>query len=335
MLEYMEITRRFSSNHITISYGIITKLTILNAIVTIAAFFPFTLFLGTILFFITIHGKMELTIIKCIGISACQLASCLLFSTVLMGAVYLTILDGLSVISVNKIKLIESNITKQKQLEEEMTVTNQGIWFRDALKTKSYIVYAKSFIELQKKLLNVKFFEFDNQNNLLKSIYSDTAEISENLWKLTNAKIIDITGIEKTKSVVEVPTTLSFKNINKMTMNPKSISFWSISKYVKVLDEVGLSSIKYKISWFARLSSIFQMIAFVLLTTVFCVNYNSRNTSRYTMKMATLLVMAFPIHFTNNVLVAFGENGSIPIWIAAFCIPSFITIACSFNLLTK
>jgi lipopolysaccharide export system permease protein len=336
MLEYMEIIRRFTSHHTTaIPYEAILELTLLNSIVTIASFFPFTAFLGTILFFTTTHGRMELTVMKCVGISVRQLIRYLLCSTFLVGTIYITILDKISAFSMNKINLIESKITKKTQIEEKMTITNKGVWFKDAWQTKSYIIYAKSFLNSQEKLLNVRFFEFDDQNDFNGSIYSDYAEISDNSWKLANAKIINVNGAEKMITLFKIPTNLSFKNINKMTTNPKSISFWSMTKYMDMLEKVGLSIIKHKINWFARLSSLFQIIALTLLASIFCVNYDARNTRRYALKIAILIAIAFPIHFVNNIMIALGENGRVSIWIAAFSVPALTTLITYLHVLKK
>jgi LPS export ABC transporter permease LptG len=335
MLEYMEIVRRFASHHIMVPYEAILELTVMNSVVTIAAFFPFTAFLGTILFFITVHGRMELMVIKCVGISVCQLVRCLLCSALLMGGVYITILDKISTFSVNKINLIESKVTKKTQIEEKIAVTNKGVWFRDIWQAKSYIIYAKSFLNSQKKLLNVRFFEFDRQNDFRGSIYSDSAEISGNSWQLANAKIIDTNGSESVVPIFRIPTNLSFKNIDKMTTNPKSISFWSMAKYMDMLEKVGLSSIKHKINWFARLSSLLQIVALILLASIFCMNYDTRNTKRYAIKTAILIAIALPIHFTNNIMIALGESGKISIWVAAFSAPTLTIVIAYLNLLRK
>jgi LPS export ABC transporter permease LptG len=326
MLEYMEIVRRFSSHHIAVPYSAIIELTVLNAIATVSSFFPFALFLGSILFFITIHGKMELTAIKCVGVSVSQISKCLLMATFLVGTVYITIFDGIASFSVQRIKLIESKLTKKDQIDEKMTVTNKGAWFRDVYLDKSYIVYAKSFLNKQNKLLNVRFFEFDEKTGFQASIYSDSATVSNHTWKLRNAKVIGIDGTEKVVPVLVRKTNLSFNNIDKMTTNPKSISFWSMAKYIAMLEKVGLSSIKYKINWFSRISALIQMVALVLVAIVFCINYHVGSAGWYATKLGILLMFTFPMHLMNNILMALGETGSIPIWLSAFVIP--ITTIC-------
>jgi lipopolysaccharide export LptBFGC system permease protein LptF len=94
-----------------------------------------------------------------------------------------------------------------------------------------------------------------------------------------------------------------------------------------MLNKTGLSSIKHKIYWLSKISSIVQMFTLIMLATVFCINYNSRNIKRYVEKIALLLGMAFPMHFFDNVLIAFGENGIIPTDFSMFVIPIFTVIA--------
>lgn len=328
MLESMEIVRRFANNQSIVSYKTIIELTVLNSIITVSSFFPFTAFLGTILFFTNMHSKLELTVIKVCGVSIKEIVKCLLFSVSLIGTVYITVFDGLSVYSINRIKSVESKLTKfNSKTDDGITVTNQGIWFKDASESKSFVIYAKSFYK--NSLLNVRFFEFNKNDDFVSSFYAESAYIEDKSWKLDNVKIIGVDGVETKQSKVIIPTLLSFGGISQMTTNPKGISFWSLSKYISTLEKVGLSSTKYRVHWYLKLSSIFQMMALVMLVSVFCMNYNPRNTKKYALRIAVLLTIAFPIHFTNNILIAFGENGDIPIFVAVFSV-SFITIISSY-----
>ena len=334
MLESMEIVRRFSLSHITISYKIILELTILHSVATVSSFFPFTAFLATLLFYTSMNAKLEFTAIKVIGISAMQILSCLLIVVSLIGIFYITVIDSFSAFSVDKIKRIESRIGN-KNLNEDITITNSGIWFKDKSKKKSYIIYAKAFSEDSHSLSNIRFFEFDENQIFKSSTYAKAATIENGVWNVKNAKTIDVHGEEKNISNFKIPTVLSFSGIDKMTTNPKSISFWSMSKYVSMLEKVGLSSTRYKVQWFFQLSSILQMIALVMLASIFCAHYNSRNTRKYAIKIAAVLTLAFPIHFMNNILMALGSTGAIPIFVAAFIMPISTIVVCYFNLVRK
>ncbi|MDR0744830.1 MAG: LptF/LptG family permease, partial [Holosporales bacterium] len=313
MIEYMELVRKFSIGHIGISHKTILELTIFHSISTISSFFPFTAFAGTVLFFSVMHAKLEITVTKVLGLSVWDIAKSLICGGLIIGIIYLTIFDSISVFSVNRIEKIETKI-KNKNLPDNITVTNKGVWFRDIFKDSSYVIYARSFVAEFNSLSNVRFFKFDINNHFQESIYSEKAYIKDKNWNLFHAKVIDLSGNKKEVTNLFLPTTLSLAKINKMTTNPKSISIWSISKYISMIDKVGLSSIKYKVYLFYQISSIYQMIALTLLATVFGIGYNIRNSRRYIVKVVIALSISFPLHFSNNILIALGENGNIPIW---------------------
>ncbi|MBR1479600.1 MAG: LptF/LptG family permease [Alphaproteobacteria bacterium] len=322
ILETMEVVRRYFANGVDVSFLQIFKLTVLRATVTVYSFFSFLSLLASIVFFTMMHNKLELTVIKVVGVSTQGLLKSLFVATALVSGLYITVLDGLSAMSSNKVKILD---TQLKQSAEDagssLTITNSGVWMRDVFDKTAYIVSAETFKRHEAELSNVRIFEIAENGELQRSIHATTAHISAGFWKLQNCSIVTTDGAKSECETLELPTKLSFSNINKMIANPNSVSFWSISKYVAMLDKVGLSSMKYKIHWFSRLSSIVQMFAFLVLATAFCVNYNARNTRKYMLRVAFLLVLAFPIHFFNNVMTAFGESGILPFAVAPFVIP--------------
>ncbi|MDR3030987.1 MAG: LptF/LptG family permease [Holosporales bacterium] len=333
MLEYLELVRKFAAGGGT-SHKIILELMAFNSISTISSFFPFIAFVGTILFFSIMHAKLEITVIKVLGVSIWNIVKSLSLGGLIIGFAYLTIFDSVLIFSVNRIKTINSRINNGIS-SCNVTIINRGVWFRDIYADSSYIVHAKSFLANSDALLNVRFFQFNINSNFQKSIYSDIAFIKNRNWNLKDAKIIDLSGNEKRVNNLLIPTTLSLKEINKIIASPKSISVWNMSKYISIIDKVGLSSTKYKVHLFYQISSIFQTIALILLASVFCTNYNIRNPRRYNFKAAIALSISFPIYFLNNILIALGETGDIPIIVAVILTPVLITIICSWLLSKK
>lgn len=269
------------------------------------------------------HSKLELTVIKVVGISTQNIFKSLFVAVSILGVLYISVFDGFSAFSINEIKKTDIKLKQETRgIDKNLTITNSGVWFRDVFESSFYIVSAKTFDSKKLSLFNVRIFEFGKNNELVRSIHTPNAVISKGYWNLGESSIVTSAGLETQESNLKLPTRLSFSNINKMVANPNSVSFWSVGKYISMLDKVGLSSIKYRIHWFSRLSSILQMFAFVMLATAFCINYNSRNTRSYIIKVAILISLAFPIHFFNNVMIAFGESEIIPIAFSAFFIPA-------------
>ncbi|MDR0695432.1 MAG: LptF/LptG family permease [Holosporales bacterium] len=327
ILEIMEVIRKYFSNSINISHLVITELAVRHTVVSTFSFFPTVILLSTIMFFIIMHGKLELTVMKVSGITSLGIIRSLLAIVALLGVFYISVLDEFSASSVKKIAYLEMRLKQNSRgTDKSMTLTNKGIWFRDSYEGKSYIIYAKLFDLKVSALRNIGVFQFSKNHELQSTTYARTASIYGGKWHFLEARKIDMDGNKSFAPIEEIPTNLTLSDIQQMVANPNSISFWSIKKYASMLESVGLSSIKHVVTWFVRLSSILQMFAFVLLTTAFCQNYNPRNNKRYSLKIAVLIAASFPIYFFNNILIAYGESEQIPISIAAFVVPCLIAL---------
>ena len=320
----MEVVRRYFSAGYDPSLYQIVKLTFCRSVVNVCSFFSFTVLLATIVFYSVMHNKLEMTIIKGAGISPFRILKSLFIAVSFLGLLYITVFDGLSVYSYRNAKDTNSELKNGDLINKKLTITNKGIWLRDTFQDRAYIISARGFNRKNSSLFNVRIFEFGVDNDLIRSVHADKVTISEGNWNLSNCKVVTSSGAEMIQESFKFPTKLSYSNINRMVKSPDSVSFWSITKYISMLDKVGLSSMSYKIHWYSRLSTIFQMFAFVVIGTAFCINQNSRNRKSYATKVALLMSFAFPVHFITNVVKAYGESGAIPLPVAAFIVPTII-----------
>lgn len=326
LLEIMEVVRRIPHGHSCFG-GLIIELVVLKGITTISSFFSFTVFVSVVLFYIFINNRLELTAIRGFGLSPFQILKCLIFSTALLGAFYMGIIDGVSALSVEHVKKLERQVFHDEQKENsKITVTNTGLWFKDKNENNSYIIYAESFDKHSEAFLKVRFFKFDSSLNFLESIHAQKATINSRAWRIRNALIVDTNGVEKQQNDLTIRTKLSLRGVNKMTADPKSISIWNLAKYAKMLENVGLSTLRYRIQWCIQISNILQMISLVMLASLFCISYNHRNPKKYTIKVIGVTMMAFPIHFLNNILIALGTNETIPVFASTFALPCLFTV---------
>jgi lipopolysaccharide export system permease protein len=263
---------------------------------------------------------------KIMGTTTLDILKALLIGASLLGMLYITVLDLFAAHSTNMITLLNSRITaKFRKPSSDLVVTNRGVWLRDTYDHKSYIINTSSFDASTGKFSHVRLFEFNKENELVQSIYSRSAGIADGQWVLDKTMIATADGTEKALDQMKIPTTISVSKMGKMATNPAGISFWSMGRYIDMLEHAGLSGARYRINWFMRLSSILQMVAFIVLATAACTNYNARDSKRYSVKVASLLAAAFPIYFLNNVIVALSAHGRMQDQIAT-CIMPLLTM---------
>lgn len=327
ILEFMEIVRKYIPAGVTIATPTMIKLIVYRSFITVSSFFSFIVLIGGIMFFSVMHNKLELTVMKAVGVSTKNIFTALLSGVAILAMLYITILDTISTHAIKTTKDIDAQLKQQiRPIDKSLTLTNSGIWFKDTNQNNSYIISIKSFDKQNSYAYNIRIFEFDTKNILKRSIHSQMAIIKQGKWSLSNCRIFDINGKEQYQKIMNLPVNLSFSKITKMVMLPESVSFWSIGKYSNMLDKVGLSALKYKVHWYSKLSSIAQMFSFLVLVIAFCINYNSRDPKTYALKIAILLIFTFPIYFFSNILIAFGETGAMPLWLASFIIPALILL---------
>jgi len=325
LLELMDAVRQYFSAGYSPSVIQIIKITLCRATVTIGTFFSFLALFATIVFYTTMHNRLELNLIKGSGVSPYKILRMLFIAVSVLSISYILVFDTLSVYSY---RAQDIKISRQQSTGgENLNVTSKGVWFRDMCDNKSYIIYAKHFDRVVTSLKGIRFFEFDGEGNFINTILAHSALIRNNTWQMKHCKIITHDGDSITKDIHTLPTKLSYKTINKLIADPHSISFWKIKKFANLLEKVGLSSKRYQMHWFSRISTVLQMFAFVAIASAFLMRYNHRNRKPYFQKTAVLIAFAFPLHFLNNIIIAYGENGSMPLSISTFLIPIAILIS--------
>ncbi|MBQ8651399.1 MAG: LptF/LptG family permease [Alphaproteobacteria bacterium] len=333
LIEIMELSRRMSVSQIHFPIRSIVLLTVMKTIATISHFFPFVVFLGSIIFFTRMHSKLELTVIKVSGVSLWQKVKTILAAICIIGVFYITVFDKISSYSVSHIGYIQATL-KGEIASEKIQITSRGAWLKDSSQNERLIIYGRLFDSQTTTLNHVKIFRFDKENSFKDVIYAHTATITNKYWILSKATITKVDGTQEFAKSIKLHSNLNFSRINKMVSDPAGIPFWRIHRYISTLKNVGLSTSKYELHFFMKIASIVQMFALSMLAMAFCINYNSRNTRWYAIKVAVLILSAFPLNFATNVLAAYGENGTLNMLFAAFVIPIF-TVCSAFILLRR
>ena len=107
-----------------------------------------------------------------------------------MGIFFITSINPITSVLVKKYETIKGNYERDK--EYLAAITENGIWIKEKNLEKNNIIRS-SHLE-NESLLNVTIYEFDKDNNFIKRIQADRADIGSLKWSLSNAKIIDPDG---------------------------------------------------------------------------------------------------------------------------------------------
>ena len=75
------------------------------------------------------------------------------------------------------------------------TVSPTGLWLKEVTENKEYVINSSHYSPNERKLLNVKIFEFDNNDNFLRRIDSNTVLMFKDKWDLYDVKVVELNKI--------------------------------------------------------------------------------------------------------------------------------------------
>jgi lipopolysaccharide export system permease protein len=133
---------------------------------------------------------------------------------------------------------------------------------------------------------------------------------------------------EKTASAtpdgMAIPTNLTRDSIRDSFGTPSAISFWDLPDYIKGLEHAGFSARSHKVWLQMELAQPLLLAAMVLIAAGFTMRH-ARMAKTGSLVLAALLC-GFAVFFLRNFGQILGENGQLPVVLAAWSTPIAATL---------
>jgi len=288
-------------------------------------FFPFVILISGIWFFLGIKKNDELTAINVSGISNISIIVIPCFLSIILGIFFITALNPITSVMIKKYETIKGSFEKDQ--EYLAAITENGIWIKEKNLEKNNIIRAAKLEG--ENLVDVSIYEFDKNNKFIKRIEAKTANISSLKWSLNNARIITSGG----ESILSESTNILYvsmydiKKIKSLYSNLDTISFWSISKEIKLLEERGYSSREMKVKLHKSIAFPFFLLSMSLLSSVFTLGtkFSESNWSY----VFYAIISSILIFFFNDFSAALGKTERLPLEVSVW-MPILIIFIFSF-----
>ena len=276
--------------------------------------FPFIIFLSGIWFFIKMKKTYEITAINISGLSNFSIILIPGILSIVLGIFFITSINPITSVLVKKYESIKGSYERDK--DYLAAITNNGIWIKE--KNLERINIIRSTHLKNKELMNVTIYEFNNNNDFVKRIEADSANISSVKWSLKNARIINYDG----KIISEITKNYSYvsmydiEKIESLYSNLDTISFWNIGNEIKLLEERGYSIKEMEAKLQRSYSFPFFLLSMILLSGVFSLGIKFKdNNWTYVFIAISASVL---IYFFNDFSAALGKTGKLPMEIAVW-----------------
>ncbi|MCX7338150.1 MAG: LptF/LptG family permease [Alphaproteobacteria bacterium] len=325
IFEGVELLRR-TMGRPHVGFSIIMEMILLKLPTHLQTLLPFIIFFSTIMSFWRLNQTQEITAAKASGVSVWQLVTGACVLTTLLGLVHLILVNPLASAMASRCDFLENAVFRATK--SALSISSGGLWLREAgPQDGSKTIIRTATFDLEKnEFHHVSFYEFDNEGQYKGRYDAPMAKIIDGAWDIESGTYWDEHDVAHPGNTFKRSTDISLDNIRNNYTKPETLSFWEIPSFINSLEATGLSSTRYLLYWHSQIAKLGQIIAMVLLAATFCLHPTRyRNSSRL---IGIGVLSAFVIHFTNDIVYAFGIAEKLPVLLAVWISP-LVTIMLS------
>jgi len=277
-------------------------------------FFPFIILLSGIWFFLKIKKSDELTAINISGLSNLSVIITPGFLSIILGIIFITAINPITSVLITKYE----NVKGGYELDQEYlaAITDNGIWIKEKNLHKNNIIRALYLVD--ENLIELTIYEFDKNNDFLRRIEAESANISSLKWTLKNVKIINADGLVSAEDIKTISyiSMYDIKKIKSLYSNLDTISFWNLDREIKLLEQRGYSSKEMQAKLHRSFSFPFFLLSMLLLSSFFTLGTRFSE-SNWTYVFFTI-ISSILIFFFNDFSAVLGKTEKLPIVVSVW-----------------
>lgn len=326
LIDAVEQARRFGG--LDIGWGKVFGLTLLNAPQTINLILPLIVILATISMFVSLARSSELVVTRAAGRSAMRALIAPVVVALIIGVLAITMLNPIVAATGNRyLQLSESY---RAGGASALSISDEGLWLRQGSAEGQTVIRAWRSNADASVLYDVTFLTYDTQNGPIQRIEAGSAALRDGVWSLRDAKLWPLTRGENAEAnarfaeTLEIPSSLTLERIRESIGEPTAVSIYDLPTFIRQLEQAGFSSIRHKVWLQAEFARPLFLMAMVLVASAFTMRHTRFGGTGVAVLSAILL--GFGLYFVRSFAQILGENGQIPVLLAAWAPPLAATL---------
>ena len=327
LIDLIEQIRRFSEADISLTQALV--LAALNVPQSLYQILPLLMILAAITLFLALAKSSELVVVRAAGRSGLRFLVAPVLAAFVLGAFGVAVLNPL-VAATSKEYQSRANALSNGTGDAILSMSPEGLWMRQGDATGQTVIRAASIAPEGTQLGQVSFHLFDPDGGLTGRIEASSAQLVPGAWQLIGAKRWDLTAdnpeasAESFDAPLTLPTDLTPARLIEGMGAPKSVAFWDLTKQANALEQAGFSARAYRLTYQMELAMPLLLAAMVLMAAGFTMRH-ARFGKTGQMVLYALLA-GFLIFFLRSFAQVLGENGQIPLIVAAWSPPVAATL---------
>jgi len=322
LIDLVEQISRFSASGVSLTD--IFELTLLNTPEGLYSIMPLIMILSTITLFLGLARSSELVVVRASGRSALRSLLSPLIVAATIGTLTVAMLNP--IVAATSKRYNELFEAYQSGSANAFSISKEGLWLRQGGKDGQTVIRAARANPEGTTFYDVTFLSYSADGGPMRRIEAEWAVLGNGQWTLTHAKVwplnpqLNPEGAAETFAEMTLPSSLTQERIRDSFGLPSSISIWNLPSYIAQLEEAGFSARRHAVWLQMELARPMFLMAMVLIASAFTMRHT--RSGRTGIAVLASIMLGFSLYYIRNFAQILGENGQIPIMLAAWAPPS-------------
>jgi|TARA_B110000037_G_scaffold139458_1_gene157703 lipopolysaccharide export system permease protein len=322
ILEQVEFFKKIDLNFFYLIF-----LSFLNTPSVMFDILPFIFLLSTQVFFISLIDKNELEIFKYTGLNNLKIVKIISIYTFLLSIFFITLFYNVSSVLKNSYLLIKNQYSEDSKYLA--VITENGLWLKDEINNSINIINANKIDN--EYLLNVSITQFNSDFETIRIVHSDKVNISSNIWKIFQPKILENNIVTKPDEI-NLKSNFNLKKINSLFSNLSSLTVIDLIKLRKSYKSLNYSVIDIDSHLYRIISYPIYLTLITIFSAIIMFNIGYQKNSFF--KITLGIFLSVIIYYINYFLNILGTNEKIPLILSIF-LPLIILSIINFTSIIK
>ena len=297
-------------------------LSLLNVPESLYQILPLIMILTAIALFLGLARSSELVVVRASGRSGLQFLLAPVVMALLIGAVAVAVFNPLVAATSKAYDRLSAQRGQEGSL---LSLSEDGLWMRQGNAAGQSVIKAVRSDPDGTTLQGVTVITFNPEGTPTQRIEATSAQLLPGEWLLHGAKRWSLTDANPEQTALasavdmRLPTDLTQDRLRDGFGDPSSVAFWALPSYIKALERAGFSARSYQVWMQMELALPVLLAAMVLIAAGFTMRHARFGKTGQMVLLA--LLGGFLIFFLRNFAQVLGQNGQIPILLAAWSPP--------------
>lgn len=321
LVDLVDQTRRYSDAGVGFSEILI--LSMLNAPQTINLILPLIIILATVVLFLGLARSSELVVTRAAGRSALAALLAPVTVAIVIGAIAVALFNP--IVAATSKRYLQLADTYRSGDVSALSISDEGLWLRQGGDDGQTVIRAWQSNADASVLYDVSFISYAPGGGPIERIEAETAALHDGAWHLRDAKSwplqagVNSEGNSQTFETLTIPSTLTPDSIRESLGTPAAVSIYDLPRFIDQLHQSGFSTRRHQVWLQSELARPLFLVAMVLVASAFTMRHTRFGGTGVAVLSAVLL--GFGLYFIRSFAQILGENGQIPVLLAAWAPP--------------